>query len=141
MAAAINMRAPIACGYSLSGVWFAMQRINHAASRTGQESAGRCHADRTPRVSSEPEWAAREKTQPAHGSPCATGLACQRGTRASGGRVVRATPRRYESLPPGALGGVLMVFRVSTQSCARSRAGLHSRSVRRDTFKASPGEA
>lgn len=65
--------------------------------------------DRTPRVSSGPEWAARESTQPARGTPCATGLACQRGTRASGGRVVRATPRRSESLPPGALGGVLMV--------------------------------
>ena len=87
-------------------------------------------AGRTPRVSSGPEWAARESTQPARGTPCATGLACQRGTRASGGRVVRATPRRSESLPPGALGDVLMVSRVSTQSCARSRAGLHSRSVR-----------
>ena len=65
--------------------------------------------DRTPRVSSGPEWAARESTHPARGTPCATGLACQRGTRASGGRVVRATPRRFESLPPGALGGVLMV--------------------------------
>ena len=69
----------------------------------------RFEKDRTPRVSSGPEWAARESTHPARGTPCATGLACQRGTRASGGRVVRATPRRFESLPPGALGGVLMV--------------------------------
>ena len=77
--------------------------------RTPALSCGFRFIGRTPRVSSGPEWAARESTQPARGTPCATGLACQRGTRASGGRVVRATPRRFESLPPGALGGVLMV--------------------------------
>lgn len=65
--------------------------------------------DRTPRVSSEPEWAAREKTQPAHGSPCATGAACQIATAASWGRVVTSNAQPIESLPPGALGGSLMV--------------------------------
>ena len=66
-------------------------------------------SDRTPRVSSGPAWAARKETHPACGTPCATGPDSHRGIGASGGRVVRATPRLSESLPPGALGGVLMV--------------------------------
>ena len=65
--------------------------------------------DRTPRVSSEPEWAARKETHPARGTPCATGPDSHRGTGASGGRVVKATPRRLESVPPGALGGCFVV--------------------------------
>lgn len=78
-----------------------------------------CIPGRTPRVSSGPEWAARESTHPAHGSPCATGRPCQRGSRASGGRVVIATPRRLESLPPGCAGvGVL---------CSRLTAGMQFR--------------
>jgi hypothetical protein len=45
-----------------------------------------------------------------------------------------------ESLPLGALGGVLMVAHGSTRLNARFRNGQHSESVRWGTFKASLGE-
>ena len=66
-----------------------------------------CTADRSPRVSNEPTWAAREKTS-ASVHPRARRANCQRGIAEDGVARGETTAPSSESLPSGALGAALM---------------------------------
>jgi len=122
------------------GFRFARLSADHCGSSGGTETRGlRSSGDRTPRDRAGPVWAERKSTHPARGSPCATGRPCQRGSRASGGRVVIATPRRLNRCLLGALGRVLWAVSLKPGQPV-PRAVVNKLSPRRHSPKHPPGE-